>query len=81
MSDKKKTFEEALGRLEEIVGKLEDQRIPLQDGFALYEEGMKLAASLRQELTGIEKKVKILQKNAAGTYEESDFLEEKREDD
>jgi len=37
------TFEEALKKLEAIVGKLEDSEVTLEDSVALYEEGMKLS--------------------------------------
>ena len=66
-------FEIALKRLEAIVQKLEDPEIPLQEGFALYEEGMKLSGQMKKELNDIEKKVKILQKDAKGDLQESDF--------
>ena len=66
-------FEIALKRLEAIVQKLEDPDIPLQEGFALYEEGMKLSGQMKKELNDIEKKVKILQKNAKGDLQEDDF--------
>lgn len=66
-------FETALRKLEEIVQKLEDPDVPLQDGFALYEEGMKLSARMKKELDEIERKVKILQKNAQGDLQEADF--------
>jgi exodeoxyribonuclease VII small subunit len=66
-------FEIALKRLEAIVQKLEDPDIPLQEGFALYEEGMKLSGQMKKELNDIEKKVKILQKDAKGDLQEADF--------
>jgi len=66
-------FETALKRLEAIVHKLEAPDVPLQDGFALYEEGMKLTGQMKKELNEIEKKVKILQKDAKGDLQEADF--------
>jgi exodeoxyribonuclease VII small subunit len=66
-------FEAAQKRLEAIVQKLEDPDVPLQDGFALYEEGMKLSAQMKKELNEIEKKVQILQKDAKGDLDETDF--------
>ncbi|MBN2344741.1 MAG: exodeoxyribonuclease VII small subunit [Candidatus Aminicenantes bacterium] len=66
-------FEAALKRLEGIVQKLEDPDVPLQEGFALYEEGMKLTSLMKKELEGIEKKVKILQRDAKGDLQENDF--------
>jgi exodeoxyribonuclease VII small subunit len=66
-------FENALKKLEAIVQKLENPDVPLQEGFALYEEGMKLTAQMKKELNDIEKKVKILQKDAKGDLQEADF--------
>jgi exodeoxyribonuclease VII small subunit len=72
-------FEGALKRLEAIVQKLEDPDVPLQDGFALYEEGMKLTAQMRKVLNDIEKKVQLLQKDAKGDLQETDFEPEENE--
>ncbi len=66
-------FEAALKKLEAIVARLEGPDVPLQEGFALYEEGMKLSARMRKELNEIERKVKILQKDAQGDLREADF--------
>jgi exodeoxyribonuclease VII small subunit len=66
-------FEAAQKRLEAIVQKLENPDVPLQEGFALYEEGMKLSAQMKKELNEIEKKVQILQKDAKGDLSEADF--------
>ena len=45
MSGKKKTFEEQIGRLEEIVALLERGDAQLADSLALFEEGTKLIAA------------------------------------
>ncbi|MBU4268441.1 MAG: exodeoxyribonuclease VII small subunit [Acidobacteria bacterium] len=66
-------FESALKKLEAIVQKLENPEVPLQEGFALYEEGMNLTGQMKKELNEIEKKVKILQKGAKGDLQEADF--------
>ena len=43
--EEKKSFEEQLGRLEEIVALLERGDAPLADSLALFEEGTGLAGS------------------------------------
>jgi exodeoxyribonuclease VII small subunit len=73
MKKEKPTFEESLLRLEAIVKQLDDASLPLQQGLALYEEGMSLSLAMKRELAEVEKKVKVLQKNAAGIMEEVDF--------
>ena len=66
-------FEAALKKLESIVQKLEDPEVPLQEGFGLYAEGMTLTTQMKKELNDIEKKVKVLQKDAKGDLQEADF--------
>jgi exodeoxyribonuclease VII small subunit len=68
-------FEESLQKLEAIVQKLENPDVPLQEGFTLYEDGMRLSGQMKKELNEIEKKVKILQKDAKGDMLEADFEE------
>lgn len=41
---KKKTYEEAIARLEEITNQLEKGGIPLEQSLKLFEEGTKLSA-------------------------------------
>lgn len=41
---KKKTYEEAIARLEEITNQLEKGGIPLEKSLKLFEEGTKLSA-------------------------------------
>lgn len=76
MKKEKPSFEEALKRLEQIVGRLENPDVPLGDGFAMFEEGMKLSAGMKRELNEIEKKVKLLQRNSHGEMTETDFSDE-----
>jgi len=49
--DTERTFEEALERLEEIVGLLEEGDAPLEQAMVLYEEGVKLTALCQQKLS------------------------------
>lgn len=55
-------FEECLDRLEKIVNELEKGDIPLEKALGLFEEGIKLSNSCRQELEQAEGKVEILLK-------------------
>lgn len=63
MAEKKKTFEENLSRLEEIVKGLEDESLTLEKSVKLYEEGVKLAGKCSLELEAAERKIKLLQKD------------------
>ena len=72
----KKTFEENMARLEEIVGKLEKGDAPLSDSLKLFEEGTKLIGQCRTELDKAEQQVVKLMKGPDGAPVESDFLSE-----
>lgn len=72
----KKTFEENMARLEQIVTLLEKGDAQLSDSLTLFEEGTKLAAQCRKELDGAEQKVVKLMKGPDGAPVESDFLTE-----
>ncbi|EGJ51270.1 exodeoxyribonuclease VII small subunit [Desulfocurvibacter africanus] len=43
-------FERRLERLRQIVERLEQADLPLEEGVALYKEGLQLAQACRQEL-------------------------------
>lgn len=66
MAEKKKTFEENLSRLEEIVAEFDDENLTLERSIKLYEEGVKLAGKCTLELEAAERKIKILQRNGDG---------------
>lgn len=72
----KKTFEENMNRLEELVSLLEKGDAPLGESLALFEEGAKLVNQCRRELTAVEQKVVKLTKGDGGEPVESDFLVE-----
>lgn len=55
-------FEECLQRLETIVDELEKGNVPLEQAVKLFEEGVRLSNSCRQELEAAEGKVEILLK-------------------
>ncbi len=66
---KPQKFEEALKRLEEIVGKLESGDQPLEKSLALFEEGIKLARYCNVKLNEAEKKISLLMKDKSGNLE------------
>ena len=82
MATKKQTmrFEEALGRLEEIVRHLEKGDLPLNDSLVLYEEGTGLIASCSKMLDEAEQKVVKLRKGPDRSPIESAFEEENGND-
>lgn len=69
-------FEECLQQLEKIVEQLERGDLELEKSLTLFEEGMKLSASCRQELESAEGKVELLLKRN-GKIQTVPFAEEK----
>lgn len=62
MQENKKAFvvEEAFDELERIIARLESDETPLKDSIELYGKGAKLIAQCKEELTGIEKEIIII---------------------
>lgn len=56
----KKSFEEALARLEEIVARLEAGDLPLEESMALFEEGVGLARLCQEILAAAEGRLEML---------------------
>ena len=63
---KNPSFEEALKKLEGIVGAMEAGDLPLETLIARYEEGVRLAKICQEKLAEAELKIQQLEKNAAG---------------
>ena len=76
MAAKKKTFEERISRLEEIVSALEKGDAQLADSLALFEEGTRLIESCSKELDQAEQQVVKLMKGADGAPVELPFTDE-----
>jgi len=69
---KKKSFEEALEKLEKITRDLEEGDISLEDSLKYFDEGVKLADYCNSKLNDAQKKVEILLKKN-GTREPVPF--------
>ena len=69
---KKMTFEEAMDRLGEIVKRLEEGNVPLEESMKLYEEGMRLGNVCRGILKEAEQRIKILTEDLAAGSSESE---------
>lgn len=59
-ADKMK-FEAALTELEQIVQKMEEGQLPLEDSIAAYRRGCELLKHCQQQLNDAEKKVQVLE--------------------
>ncbi|WP_249292154.1 exodeoxyribonuclease VII small subunit [Metabacillus flavus] len=51
------TFEEAMEQLEEIVGKLEQGDVPLEQAISFFQDGMKLSKLCHDKLQRVEKQM------------------------
>lgn len=61
----KVSFEKQLARLEEIVGKLEEEQTDLDNAVKLFEEGVVLSKELSKKLETVKFKVEELKKKGA----------------
>lgn len=65
----RKSFEDALNELEDIVGQLEAGTKPLDESLALYEKGVGALKHCHGILDKAEKRIRVLVKNARGEPE------------
>ena len=72
-TEKTLTFEQAMIRLEEIVGLLEKGEAPLEQAMALFEEGAGLLKNCTAQLDAAEQKVKLLTAGSDGKPQERPF--------
>lgn len=70
-----KTFEEALARLEEVVDKLENGEVPLEQAIDLFQEGIQLSKRLNEQLDAVEKRIEVLMEEN-GDWVKKPFSEE-----
>lgn len=77
MSGKKNeelSFEESMERLEELVGTMEEGKLPLEEMIRQYESAHELAKFCREKLSKMRKKIEILTKDdgAAGEWRDAE---------
>ena len=66
-------FETALKKLEEVVRRLEDGDLSLDDSLKAFEEGVKNAAFCARKLAEAEKRVELLLKQKDGSFVKEEF--------
>jgi len=69
-------FEDSLKKLETIVAQLEQGDLPLEESLKLFEQGVSLSATCKQELDAAEGKVQMLVKQRDGSQKLEPFLTE-----
>ena len=60
---KNETLEEMFKDLEELIGKMENEEITLEQTFDLYNNGMELLKKCNLSIDEVEKKVLVLDEN------------------
>ncbi len=73
MSEKSKSFEQSMQRLDEIVKKMEQGDLPLEQALALFSEGTELVKNCSAMLDHAELEVVKLMKTADGTPAETEY--------
>ncbi|MEP6704269.1 MAG: exodeoxyribonuclease VII small subunit [Acidobacteriota bacterium] len=61
-----KTFESSLAELENIVERLENGDLPLEESLKLFENGVKLSRECRERLSDAERRIEVLMKDGDG---------------
>ena len=69
----KKNFEKALSDLENIVQRLDENDLSLDEALSLFEEGIKLSRFCSQKLDSVENKVEILLRDDEGNLKKEPF--------
>lgn len=57
MTHQEPSFEEAMKSLEEIVGKLEEGDVPLEEAISIYKQGMDLSRLCHTKLNAVEEQL------------------------
>ena len=73
--DEPKSFEDAMQRLDAIVAKLEDDKLPLEEMLASYEEGVALARYCGEKLEAAEQKVRLIAEKTGGRVTLEEFAD------
>jgi exodeoxyribonuclease VII small subunit len=75
----KKTFEQAMKQLEQIVQDLESGDLPLEKAIQKFEEGIELSKFCSEKLDESEKRITILTRDTAGNVVDMPFAVEGRD--
>ena len=76
----KKSFEQAMKQLEQIVQDLESGDMPLEKAIKKFEEGIQLSKFCTEKLDESEKKITVLMQDATGNVSEMPFAVQNNED-
>ena len=74
-----KTFEESFNELSEVVERLQQGDLPLEETIALFERGMRLSFECEKYLDEAGRRVEILVQREDGRFEAEPFEEDEDE--
>ena len=60
MTEQKKTFEDRLQEVQEIITRIEEGKLSLEDSVRQFEEGMKMLTQLEGELSELNRRLTVL---------------------
>lgn len=69
------SFEEAMKQLDAVVAKLEEDKLPLEEMLACYEQGVALARYCGEKLDAAEQRVRLIARQADGSVTLEEFDE------
>lgn len=70
----KETFEDRLARLKDVVDRLERGDLPLEEGVALYKEGLALAKACGRQLEAARHEVRMVSDGLVKEFEALEAL-------
>ncbi len=74
MIDKTETFESALKKLEDMVEKLEEGSISLDEALKTFESGIYWSRECNKFLQNAEKRIETILKDENGNFDQKEFL-------
>ena len=74
MTEKTETFESALKKLEDMVEKLEEGSISLDEALKTFESGIHWSRECNKFLQNAEKRIEIILKDENGNFDQKEFL-------
>ena len=73
------TFEQNFKKLEDIVEKLENEEISIDEALTFYEQGINLSKLCIKKLEDARQKVEVLSKESSGNFKLEPFKQESEE--
>lgn len=73
-----KSFETSLEALEEIVHKLEEGDLPLEESLGLFEQGIRLSRECQERLSQAERRIEVLLRDQQGRPVATAFEDDKQ---